>query len=1152
MFTKRTIQNRRPVTSVDTAVEALAVSIGEKARVDLEYMAALMGGPDKIPQIVADLKGIIFKDPATGPFDFAEGGESWSRGWQAADEYLSGDVRMKLAQARLAAEDHPEFAVNVEKLEQVQPKDLTASEISVRVGASWIAPEYYQQFMYELCQTPEKLRDDKIKLMYSDSSGEWRVLNKSADSKDNVRVHATYGTKRVNAYELFEALLNQRDVRVFDKKWVDGQEVRVLNEKETAIAQQKQEAIGEAFKDWIFKDPERREALCRKYNDKFNNIRPREYDGSHINFVGMNPEISLRTHQRNAVAHILYGKNTLLAHCVGAGKTYEMVAAAMESKRLGLCQKSLFVVPNHLTEQWGGDFLRLYPGAKVLVATKKDFEPKRRRKFCARIATGDYDAVIIGHSQFEKIPLSPERQKAVIEDQIDEIIEAIREAKEEDGDRFTVKQLEKTKKNLEARLKRLTESKKKDNVVTFEELGVDRLFVDEAHSFKNLFLHTKMSRVAGIAQTDAQKSSDMFGKCRYMDEITGGRGITFATGTPISNSMVELYTMMRYLQFDTLVKNGHRHFDNWAADFGEKVTAMELKPEGTGFRSKTRFAKFYNLPELISIWKEAADIQTADMLNLPVPEAEYITVTTEPSAFQQEMVAELGERAEAVRNRLVDPSVDNMLRITSDGRKLALDQRLQNPLLPDDPNSKVNACVKNIIKEWRDSADIRGTQLVFCDLSTPKGDGKFNVYDDIKTKLIAQGIPQEEIAFIHDANTEAQKAELFAKVRRGQVRVLIGSTQKMGAGTNVQDRIVASHDLDCPWRPADLEQRAGRSLRQGNMNQKVRMYKYVTKGTFDAYNWGLMENKQKFIGQVMTSKSPARSAEDVDATALSYAEVKALATGDDRIREKMDLDVQVAKLKMLKANHTAMQYEMQDKALKYYPQKMAETRLFIEALGKDLPIVQAHPVKEDAFTMTVMGQMFTERKAAGEAIIKACMLMSDPEKPFDLGEYRGFPMQLHCDGSKFKVTMKQHLTYTAELSDDPVGNVTRINNALEAMAENLERNKTRLTRLESELKNAQEEAARPFPKEEELRTKSARLTQLNRELEKPSNKGAGQHQNGDDRPGAEVGEAPVREPQALAVMDGGKPSIRQALRDFNTPAPVHSGMEQGQRREAAR
>ena len=853
MFTQRTIQNRRPVTSVDTAVEALAVSISEKARVDLEYMAGLMGGPDKITQIVADLKGVIFKDPATGPFDLDGDRENALQGWQAADEYLSGDVRWKLAQARLMAEDHPEFAVNVEKLEQVQPKDLTASEISVRVGASWIDPEYYQQFMYELCQTPERLRHDKIKLMYSDSSGEWRVLNKSADSKDNVRVHTTYGTKRVNAYELFEALLNQRDVRVFDKKWIDGQETRVLNEKETAIAQQKQESIGEAFKDWVFKDPERREALCRKYNDKFNNIRPREYDGSHINFVGMNPEYKLEPHQRNAVARMLYGGNALLAHCVGAGKTFEMIAACMEGKRLGLNQKSLFVVPNHLTEQWGGDFLRLYPGAKVLVATKKDFEPRRRRKFCARIATGDYDAVIIGHSQFEKIPLSPERQKAVIQDQIDEIMEAIRDAKEDDGDRFTIKQMEKTKKNLEAKLKRLTESKKKDNVVTFEELGVDRLFVDEAHSFKNLFLHTKMNRVAGIAQTDAQKSSDMFGKCRYMDELTGGRGITFATGTPISNSMVELYTMMRYLQFDTLVKNGHRHFDNWAADFGEKVTAMELKPEGTGFRSKTRFAKFYNLPELMSIWKEAADIQTADMLNLPVPKAEYVTVTTEPSKFQQDMVAELGARAEAVRNREVEPSVDNMLRITSDGRKLALDQRLQNPLLPDDPSSKVNACVKNIIKEWRDSTEIRGTQLVFCDLSTPKGDGKFNVYDDIKAKLIAQGIPQEEIAFIHDANTEAQKAELFAKVRRGQVRVLIGSTQKMGAGTNVQKRIVASHDLDCPWRPADLEQRAGRSLRQRNMNKKVRMYKYVTKGTFDAYNWGLVENKQKFIGQPITA-----------------------------------------------------------------------------------------------------------------------------------------------------------------------------------------------------------------------------------------------------------------------------------------------------------
>ena len=1151
MFTKRTIQNRQAVTSVDTAVEALAVSIGEKARVDLEYMAGLMGGPDKIPQIVEDLKGIIFKDPATGPFDFAEGGENWSKGWQAADESLSGNVRVKLAQARAAAEDNPQFAINVEKLEQVQPKDLTATEISVRVGASWIDPEIYQQFMFELLGTSERLREKKIQLRYSDSSGEWRVQGKSEDSRDNVRVHSTYGTKRVKAYEIFEAALNQRDVRIFDTKWVDGKETRVLNEKETMIAQQKQEAICEQFKEWIFKDPERREVLCRKYNSIFNATRPREYDGSHIRFAGMNPEISLRPHQQNAVAHILYGKNTLLAHCVGAGKTFEMVAAAMESKRLGLCQKSLFVVPNHLTEQWGGDFLRLYPGAKVLVATKKDFEPRRRKKFCARIATGDYDAVIIGHSQFEKIPLSPERQSAVIRDQIDEIITAIENAKEEDGDHFTIKQMEKTKKNLEAKLEKLAAKEKKDNVVTFEELGVDRLFVDEAHSFKNLFLHTKMSRVAGIAQTDAQKSSDMYGKCRYMDEITGGRGITFATGTPISNSMVELYTMMRYLQFDTLVKNGHRHFDNWAADFGEKVTAMELKPEGTGFRAKTRFAKFYNLPELINIWKEAADIQTADMLKLPTPEAEYITVTTEPSSFQQEMVAELGERAEAVRNREVEPDEDNMLKITSDGRKLALDQRLQNPLLPDDPDSKVNACVKNVLAEWHDSADIRGTQLVFCDLSTPKNDGKFNVYNDIKEKLIAQGIPPEEIAFIHDANTEAQKAELFAKVRRGQVRVLIGSTQKMGAGTNVQDRIVASHDLDCPWRPADLEQRAGRSLRQGNRNKSVKMYKYVTKGTFDAYNWGLVENKQKFIGQVMTSKSPARSAEDVDATALSYAEVKALATGDDRIREKMELDVQVAKLKMLKANHTTQQYEMQDKALKYYPNKIKETELFIEALGKDLPILQAHPVKDDAFSMTIMGQTFTERKEAGEAIIKACLLMGDPEKPLDLGEYRGFPMQLHCNGSKFKVTMKQHLTYAAELADDPVGNVTRINNALEGMAEKITQHEAHLMTLQKELVNAKEESERPFPKEDELAEKSARLTQLNRELEKPKTKVVEKSKDSEGEADLEDGEAPALEPPALTVLSGDKPSIRAALRSYVPPAPVAAGAERDQRREAA-
>ena len=1110
-----------------------------------------MGGPDHIPQIVEDLKGIIFKDPATGPFDLNLGGENWRRGWQTADEYLSGDVRRKLQRARLAAEENPEFTINVEKLEQIQPKDLTASEISVRIGASWIDQKYYQQFMYDLLQTPWRLRGNKIKLLYSDATGEWRVQNKGADSKDNVKVHTTYGTKRANAYEIFEDALNQRDVRIFDKKWVDGKETRVLNEKQTVIAQQKQEAICEAFKDWIFKDPERREALCKKYNALFNNIRPREYDGSHIRFSGMTPEISLRPHQKNAVAHILYGKNTLLAHCVGAGKTFEMIAAAMESKRLGLSQKSLFVVPNHLTEQWGGDFLRLYPGAKVLVATKKDFEPARRKKFCARIATGDYDAVIIGHSQFEKIPLSPERQKAIIEDQIDETVAAIADAKENNGERYTIKQMEKTKKNLEVKLEKLAAQDKKDGVVTFEELGVDRLFVDEAHSFKNLFLHTKMRNVAGIAQTDAQKSSDMFGKCRYMDEITGGRGVTFATGTPVSNSMVELYTMMRYLQFDTLEENGHRHFDSWAADFGEKVTAMELKPEGTGFRSKTRFAKFYNLPELISIWKEAADIQTADMLKLPVPEAEYITVTTEPSEFQQKMVAELGDRAEDVRNRMVDPSVDNMLRITSDGRKLALDQRLQNPLLPDDPDSKVNTCVKNLFQVWRESEEIRGTQLVFCDLSTPKGDGKFNVYDDIRTKLIAQGVPAEQIAFIHDAGTEAQKAELFSKVRKGQVRVLIGSTQKMGAGTNVQNRIVASHDLDCPWRPADLEQRAGRSLRQGNMNQKVKMYRYVTKGTFDAYNWGLVESKQKFIGQIMTGKSPARSVEDVDATALSYAEVKALATGDDRIREKMDLDVQVAKLKMLKANHTAQQYEMQDKALKYYPQKIAETKLFIEALSKDLPVVQAHPVKDDAFSMTVMGQTYTERREAGEAIIKACMLMSDPEKPIDVGEYRGFPMQLHCDGSKFRISMKQNLTYTAELADDPVGNVTRINNALEGMEDKIKAHEARLVTLEGELKNAQDEAERPFPKEDELRQKSARLAQLNRELEKPKSRMAEQSQDDVAREGLEDGEVPARVASEPPTPRGDKPSIRAALRSYTPPAPVPAGPEKSNYREAA-
>lgn len=977
MFFKRTIQRHQPVTSVDTAAEALAVSIGEKACVDLEYMASLLENKKEIPQMVQELEGVIFKDPSSGVFDMEQ--ESWAQGWQTVDEYLSGNVRQKLQVAQEAAQSYPEFAVNVKALQQVQPPNLSAAEIDVRIGASWIAPEYYRQFLFELLKTPYYLQQTSVDVLYSPVSGEWNVKGKGQDSKNNALAYNRYGTKRRSAYAIFEDSLNQRDVRIFDIVTdADGKEKRVLNAKETALAQQKQEAMGEAFREWIFKDQERRTALCQTYNTLFNSTRPREFDGSHIRFTGMNPEISLRKHQLDAVAHQLYGKNTLLAHCVGAGKTFTMIAAAMEAKRLGLCQKSLFVVPNHLTEQWGGDFLRLYPGVNILVATKKDFEPANRKKFCARIATGDFDAVIIGHTQFEKIPLSPARQKEVIQNQIDEITDVIREAKENDGERYTIKQMEKTRKSLSVRLEKLNNESQKDNVVTFEELGVDRLFVDEAHFYKNLFYHTKMRNVAGIAQTEAQKSSDLFAKCRYLDEITGGRGVTFATGTPVSNSMVELYTMMRYLQFDALQERGLGHFDSWAADFGEKVTAIELSPEGTGFRSKTRFAKFYNLPELMNLWKESADIQTADMLNLPVPKAEYITVTTEPSDHQQEMVANLAERADQVRNRTVDPSVDNLLKITSDGRKLALDQRLQNELLPDDADSKVNACVENICSVWKESMDTKGTQLVFCDLSTPHYDGTFNVYDDMKNKLIEKGIPPEEIAYIHDANTELQKAELFARVRKGQVRVLLGSTQKMGAGTNVQTKLIALHHLDCPWRPSDIEQREGRILRQGNENPEVKIYQYVTKGTFDAYNWGLVENKQKFIGQIMTSKSPARSAEDVDATALSYAEVKALATGDDRIREKMELDIEVSKLRMLKSSHTAQIYELEDKISLYYPQKIAQTELYIEALQKDLPVLMGHPIKDDAFSMLVLGQLYTERKAAGEAIIAACKTMSDP------------------------------------------------------------------------------------------------------------------------------------------------------------------------------
>ena len=1171
MFTKRTIQQHRAVTSVDTAAEALAVSIGERACVDLGYMAQLMGGAEKIPQIVEDLKGVIFKDPASGTFDLnEENGTNWYKGWQTADEYLSGNVRQKLEQARVAAEMYPEFAVNAEALEKVQPKELSASEISVRVGAPWIKPDYYRQFIFELLQTPGHI-GKKIGVLHSKATDEWRITNKGIDIRDNALIYSTYGSKRRSAYEIFENMLNQRDTRVYDTKWEDGKEVRVLNVKETAIAGQKQEAIAMAFQNWIFKDPERRADLVATYNRLFNSTRPREYNGEHIRFAGMNPEIRLEPHQRNAVARMLYGGNALLAHCVGAGKTFEMTAAAMESKRLGLCQKSLFVVPNHLTEQWGGDFLQLYPGAKVLVATKKDFEPKNRRKFCARIATGDYDAVIIGHSQFEKIPLSLKRQKAILEDQIGEIMAGIAEAKAAKEENFTIKQMERTRKNLEAKLKKLND-KKKDDTVTFEELGVDRLFVDEAHYYKNLFMFTKMRNVAGISQTEAQKSSDMFAKCRYLDELTGGKGVTFATGTPISNTMVELYTMMRYLQFGMLEEHGLSYFDDWAATFGEKVTSVELKPEGTGFRAKTRFARFFNLPELMNLWKEAADIQTADMLHLPVPEAEYITLSTEPSAAQKEMVKALADRAEKVRAGDVDPSKDNMLKITSDGRKLALDQRIANPLLPDDPNSKVNTCVSNVFNIWQETTAIKGAQLIFSDLSTPKGrpeptkgKGKadadveenpdeqaedeaalvleMSVYEDIRTKLVAKGVPPEQIAFIHEAHTEAQKAEMFAKVRAGQIRILLGSTQKMGAGTNVQTHLVASHDLDCPWRPADLEQRAGRIVRRGNENGHVRIFRYVTKGTFDAYNWGLVENKQKFIGQVMTSKSPARSIEDVDATALSYAEVKMIATGDPRIKEKMDLDIQVARLKMLKANHTAMQYDMEDKVIGYFPRKIKEAELFIEALSADLPILEAHPTKEDAFSMTVLGTTYTERKDAGQAIVNACMLMTDPDKPVELGEYRGFPMTLRLQGEKFQITMKQHLTYTAELSNDLLGNIVRINNALEQIPKNLEAQKLGLSTLQTDMESAKEEAARPFPQDKELEEKSARLSQLNLELdneEKSQGKSAEATEDAPARDGADEEDTPPE-----------KPSIRAQLRAFNPPARAAAGAERAYSREAA-
>ena len=1066
MFSKRTIKKAEVVTSVDTASEALAVSLGEKAKVDLPYMEELTG--KDIDTLIEDLGGVIYKNPLTDE-------------WETADEYLSGNIREKLKVASTYAENHPEFAINVQALKAVQPKELDASEIEVRIGATWIDAGYIEDFMRDTFETPAHLLNrDIIGVQFSNITGEWKIQGKNADW-GNALVNMTYGTSRVNAYKILEDSLNLKDTRVYDTIEEDGKEKRVLNKKETTIASQKQESIREAFKDWIFRNPERRQTLVAKYNELFNSTRPREYDGSHLKFPGMTPDIELKPHQKIAVAHILYGNNTLLAHCVGAGKTFEMTAAAMESKRLGLCQKSLFVVPNHLTEQWASDFLRLYPGANILAATKKDFEPANRKKFCSRIATGDYDAVIIGHTQFEKIPLSIERQTAIIEKQIDEIKLAIEQTKSENGERYTIKQMEKTRKSLQVRLDKLNDQSRKDNVVTFEQLGVDRLFVDESHNYKNLFLYTKMRNVAGIAQTEAQKSSDMFAKCQYLDEITGGKGVTFATGTPISNSMTELYTNMRYLQYNTLQKLGLGHFDAWAASFGETQTAIELAPEGTGYRAKTRFAKFFNLPELISLFKESADIQTPDMLNLPVPEAEYENVVLKPSDFQKDMVAALAERAEAVRDKRVESNVDNMLKITNDGRKLALDQRLINDMLPDNDNSKAAACVERAYKIWKDTMEQRSTQLIFCDLSTPKGDGTFNVYEDVKEKLMDKGVPGNEIAFIHDANTELRKAELFAKVRSGQVRFLLGSTAKMGAGTNVQDRLIALHHLDVPWRPSDIEQQEGRILRQGNQNAKVKIFRYVTEGTFDSYSWQLIENKQKFIGQIMTSKSPVRSCEDVDEAALSYAEVKALATGNPYIKEKMDLDIQVSRLKLMKANHTSQKYRLEDNITQHYPQQIAHLKESIEGFSKDIQRYKRNkPLEKEDFSITVCGKEYSDKKEAGTALIAICKESKDIDASVDVGEYLGFSLKVKFDAfyRKFVLNVKGDMSHPIEIGVDPFGNLTRINNALEAMPAELEDAQTKLANVEHQLETAKIEVNKPFLQEAELSEKLERLAEL--------------------------------------------------------------------------
>ena len=1134
MFTKRTIKKAEVVTSVDTPTEALAVSLSEKAKVDLDYMAELSG--KSIDTIKEELAGIIFQNPVTDK-------------WETADEYLSGNVRDKLETAKVYAQNHPEYTVNVQALTQVQPKELDASEIEVRIGATWVKPEYIEDFMRDTFETPQHLLNRNVMgIQFSGVTGQWNVKGKNADYGNSL-VNMTYGTSRRNAYQILEDSLNLKDSRVYDTIEEDGKEKRVLNKKETTLAAQKQDTIREAFRDWIFRDPDRRQDLVAKYNKLFNSTRPREYDGAHLKFPGMTPDIELKPHQKNAVAHVLYGDNTLLAHCVGAGKTFEMTAAAMESKRLGLCQKSLFVVPNHLTEQWASDFLRLYPGANILAATKKDFEPANRKKFCSRIATGDYDAVIIGHSQFEKIPLSQERQAAIIERQIDEIETAIVMAKADNGERYTIKQMEKSRKSLEARLDKLNDTTRKDNVVTFEQLGVDRLFVDESHFYKNLFLYTKMRNVAGIAQTEAQKSSDMFAKCQYLDEITGGKGVTFATGTPISNSMTELYTNMRYLQYGTLQKLGLGHFDSWASSFGETQTAIELAPEGTGYRAKTRFAKFFNLPELIALFKESADIQTPDMLNLPVPEAEYENVVLKPSEYQQDMVASLAERAEAVRDRKVDASVDNMLKITNDGRKLALDQRLINDMLPDNETSKASTCVEKAFEIWEQTKEQKSTQIIFCDLSTPKGDGTFNVYDDIKNKLVEKGVPPEEIAFIHEANTETRKAELFGKVRSGQVRFLLGSTQKMGAGTNVQDRLIALHHLDVPWRPSDIEQQEGRILRQGNLNPKVKIFRYVTESTFDSYSWQLIENKQKFIGQIMTSKSPVRSCEDVDEAALTYAEVKALATGNPYIKQKMDLDIQVSKLKLMKANHTSQKYRLEDNIAKHYPQQIAILKERISGMTADIQTAKANlPADKEQFFMKVGDKAYTDKKEAGAALVEMCREMKTVNVPATVGEYAGFKMAVSFDSfnHKFVMNLKGQLSHNLEIGSDPLGNIARINHALESMPKQLSEAQTKLETVERQLETAKVEVEKPFAQEAELAEKLERLSALNAllNMDEKGDDALGmddvseEENEGQETSGHNVNHSALQNDLKLGQEEN--PETEESVADAPTPYPVEN------------